>query len=121
MAYAVDYNLVVANPVENQVRKGIDREAARPALASNTAHLGMLAQQIDEVLYLPPYTMSSLRRSLANVKQYLIKFSRSATRITDPHRPYFAQIARTSSSGANSLRSACCIDSSSEASSSGVN
>lgn len=80
----------------------------------------MLQQKIHHGLKALIHMLRTLRMMLTDIGQHPVELTDSRAGKAQSHKPYLAQIARTSSSVAKSPRAAAASDSSNSASSSGV-
>lgn len=109
-------NVVVRDHVEDKIRIRLDNDAPQAAPTCYSAGHRMQCDKVDNCLD-ARLDICGLWRALIDVRENLIEFLGGPTRIAEPHRPCFAQIALISSSVANSPRSASVKDASKEASS----
>src|SRR6266446_855253 len=82
--------------------------------------VGVVKREVDEPLNAGMHLARALGRLLLDISEHLAKIGYRTRRVTEFQSPYFAQTVRTSSSVANSRRSAWASDSRNEASSSDV-
>src|ERR1700722_17708539 len=105
VSYAVDDDLAGGRAVENQVGIGRRDDAPDIGLTGEPSHAGLLRQSRNKREEARLNLGGALRRLLTDRVQNTVKFGRGPAGIADDHRPCFAQMARISSSLANSPRS----------------
>ncbi len=88
---------------------------------SDTSREGMIDENVHDRAQPVTNVLGTLRVMLRDVLENRFELARCRPGETQPHAPYFAQIASTSSSLAKSPRAMAASDSVSSASSSGVN
>jgi hypothetical protein len=118
--HTVNDDFIITHFVENQVWIRASDKTAQALAARSGTHLGVVKRQVDEPLNAGLHLARALGRLLLDISENLAKIGYSVRRVTDLQSPYFAQTDRTSSSVANSRRSACASDPWNEASSAGV-
>ena len=107
-------------PVENHVGIGSYYDTADLAFAGGAPSIWVIVQQLDDRLQPLSDVLRTLRRLGFNVVEDIRQLPERPACVTDAHSPCFAQTARTSSSVANSPRSASASEASMSAASSGV-
>src|SRR6266481_2403978 len=120
MSNAVNDDPGRVRSIEDDVRVRTYHEAAEIALVGGASAIGMVGEQINDALQPCFYVLRTARRPGFNVIQNLGHLPERPAGVADFHRPCFAHMARTSSSVANSARSASASEASRSASSSAV-
>lgn len=121
MPDAKDDDLIRRDAIRDRVGVWAYLETSDTGPGRHGACKGMSQEKIHGRLKPPLYLACALRVLLVKVGQSLAELRGRRLGEAQPHRPYFAQIARTSDSVAKSPRAAAASDSSSSAASSGVN
>ena len=123
MAQGDDHNLIfnLRHFIENQVRVRRRRDEPQSWIVRERPRKRMLRKQGNNLLDPNLHLARPLRRTYGNVVEQFSQFAGSSGGIANPHRPCFAQMARTCSSVANSRRAASPRDLANEAFSSAVN
>src|SRR3984893_664313 len=120
MANAVNDDPGRVRPIEDYIWVRIYHKTQQIALVRGPSAGGVVCEQINHALQPSLDALGATRRPGFNVVQNLGHLPERPACVADFHSPCFAHIARTSSSVANSPRSASASEASMSAASSGV-
>ncbi len=116
-----DYNdFLIRHFVEDEIGVGRRCDASQVTIGCPSPAVRLLDQKVEDHLNTPLYASRALGRLFIYVGENADEFGGCSWCVAKPHSPHFAQMARTSSSLANSRRAACASDSDRDASSSAV-